>query len=151
MRITDRIDWTELVSGLLLLGLGAFVYVEALNYRLGQLSSIGPGLFPRALGVILILCGAGTAFASFSRAAPLAVFNWRSLVVLSGSLLAFALILTRFGMVPAVVALVLIARLSETRYGLIGTILLASALALMSWLVFVLGLGFPLSAFRWPG
>jgi hypothetical protein len=150
MRITDRIDWTELVSGLLLLGLGSFVFIEALNYRLGQLSSVGPGLFPRALGVILILCGAGTVLASFSRAAPLAKFNWRSLFVLSVSLLAFALILTRFGMVPAIMALVLFARFSETEYGFLGTFLLASALALMSWLVFVLALGFPLSAFRWP-
>jgi hypothetical protein len=98
MRIIERIDRTELVSGLLLIALGAFVYTEALNYRLGQLSSIGPGLFPRALGVILVLCGAGTVLASFARAAPLSAFNLRPMVVLAAALLAFALILTRFGM-----------------------------------------------------
>ncbi len=150
MQILKKIDRTEMASGLLLLGVGTFVYVEALNYRLGQLSSIGPGMFPQALGVILIICGAVTLLASFTRSAPLAQFNWRPMVVLSVALMAFAVILPRFGMIPAVMALVLIARFSETRYGLLGTLLLAGIIAPMCWLVFVIGLGFPLSAFRWP-
>ena len=150
MQILKKIDWTEMVSGLLLLGLGTFVYVEALNYRLGQLSSIGPGMFPRALGVILIICGAFTVLVSFARSAPLTQFNLRPMIVLTVALIGFAMVLPRFGMIPAVMVLVLISRFSEMRYGLAGTLLLAALLALMSWLVFVVGLGFPLSAFRWP-
>lgn len=143
------LERTELASGLLLLALGIFVYLEAGSYRMGSLTNIGPGMFPRALGVILVVCGLGTLIASFTRAAPLPAFKWRAAAALTVALLFFALTVNRFGIVVAVIGMTLIARLAEPDYRLPGTLALAVVLAVLSWLVFIVGLGFPLRAFRW--
>lgn len=144
------IERTELASALLLLALGGFVFWEAGNYRMGTLSNIGPGMFPRALGAILIVCGAGTLLAALARSAPLPEFKWRAAGAMTAALLVFALCINRFGIFPAVIGMTLTARLAEPDYRVVGTVVLAVILAVLSWLVFVVGLGFPLRAVRWP-
>lgn len=145
-----RVDRTELLSGLVILGLGVLILIESATYSLGQLSSIGPGFFPRALAVILIVCGIGTVLASLSREAPLPEFKWRPLAAVSMSLFFFAFTITGFGLIPAIAGLTILARLSERELSLPAVLMLAFALAILSWLIFVFGLGLPIRAVRWP-
>lgn len=144
------IDAGDLLGGLLVAALGAFVVWETGNYPMGRMANIGPGFFPRALGVVLLVAGAGTMLLAIGRAAPLPRFKWRAAAAVALSLAAFALIVEPFGLVPATVALTFVARLAEPRPPLWRVAVLAAALSALCALIFEVGLGLPLDLVSWP-
>ena len=145
-----RVEKTELISGLVLLLLGLGVVLESSRYGLGRLSAIGPGFFPTALGVVLVLCGLGTLVHSFQRAGPAPVVKWRALLAVAAALLVFALALRPLGLIPATIAATITARLAEPGFAILPVLVLAGALAVLSWAVFGVGLNLPLDAISWP-
>lgn len=147
MRIAG-VNSTELAGGLLAIALGGFAVWEASGYPIGELSQMGPGYFPVALGVVMIGLGAALIFEglradgeSFERPA------WRALVFVLAGIGAFALLLERTGLAPASVALVLLAALAEPRFRPGPAILLALAVSAVSVLIFSVMIGIPLPAF----
>ena len=147
MRIAG-VNSTELAGGLLAIALGGFAVWEASGYPIGELSQMGPGYFPVALGVVMIGLGAALIFEglradgeSFEKPA------WRALVFVLAGISAFALLLERTGLAPASVALVLLVALAEPRFRLGPAILLALAVSAVSVLIFSVMIGIPLPAF----
>src|SRR6185312_2879421 len=55
----------ELISGLLVLLIGVAATFESLQYPLGTLANIGPGMFPAGIGVLLALVGAAITVSGF--------------------------------------------------------------------------------------
>src|SRR5690606_16144409 len=118
MRVAG-VNLTELVGGLLAIALGAFAIWEAGAYPIGELSQMGPGYFPVALGVVMI--GLGAALISEGTradAAPTENPVWRSLVFVLAGIGAFALLLERAGLVPAAAALVVLSSLAGPNFRL---------------------------------
>jgi hypothetical protein len=145
------------IGGTLALAAGVWVMIEASGYPLGTLRRMGPGYFPVLLGALLAAMGGLLALtALLSGEAGCAGEpreddvrpDARALVAVLAGLGAFALLLPRFGLVPAVAALVVISAQGSGQMRPLGALALAVVLAALAWAIFRLGLGLPLPAFR---
>ena len=144
-------DYRDLIGGASLIATGAFVSIHAWRtLPIGGLSSAGPGLFPFALGWILAALGAAILVPALVRSGPPLRPDMRSLAYVALSILAFAVILPRFGLFPATVISVLLSVRTSNDAPLVRQAVLAVCLALLATLVFDVGLEMSLSAFKWP-
>lgn len=150
MRLNRTYDRLDLVAGTLLLAVGAFVIWESGHYDMGRMTNIGPGFFPRILGIVLALAGVGTILTAFGREGAMPPLRLRVAAAVGLSLLAFALIVEPLGLVPATIALTVISRFAEPRPGLLRVLVLAVLLSALCTAVFVWGLKLPLSVVKLP-
>jgi hypothetical protein len=147
----------DLLGGLLFIGFGAFFAWFGVGYdfvRDLRSYEIGPGYFPTILGITLAFLGLGICFLSLKPAneGESSAFAWKALAVCTAALVVFAVVVQPAGVVPAVIALVLISARASIRFRWATAIPLALGLAAFSWFVFVRQLGLPLQAFgRWFG
>ncbi len=133
------------------LAIGLWVMAEAGGYTMGTARRMGPGYFPTLLGALM--AGLGAALAALGLWRPEAPAedeerpDPRALLSVLAGLAAFALLLPRAGLVPAIVGLVAIAAQGSGQMRPVGSLVLAAFLAAIAWTVFRLGLGLPLPAF----
>src|SRR5688572_13052134 len=112
------------------------------TYDLGRGGRIGPGYFPLWIGVILIVLGAVQLVRSLRASADserLERWDFRVLLVIMGSVLAFALLLRPLGLVLTVVAVVLISALADRDARLVPTLVAAAALSILNTAIFAYG------------
>jgi hypothetical protein len=144
-------DYRDIAAGGLLTALGAFFVVYTiLNYRLGTVTQIGPGMFPLWLGGLLSLIGIAVTASAFFRSGPRIEPHYRQFIAVIAGLLAFALTVDGLGMVPAIFFLVIAASSGDGRLGVLQVAALAAALSAISVLTFHFGLGVPIAPIRWP-
>lgn len=137
----------EIIGGLAVAALGSVAVWEASGYPIGQLTRMGPGYFPLVLGIVLVALGLGIAWQGRRVETAPAKPNVRAVCAVSSGMVAFGLLVHRAGVVPATIALVLLASLAEARPRL-GTIIgLALGLAAFGYVVFIRALGLPMRAF----
>jgi hypothetical protein len=144
-------DYRDLIGGaiLVVLGIACAVYAHH-HYPLGSVSRMGPGMFPVAVGYLLAGLGVLIALPAWIRRGTLPIPELRPLLLVLGAVVSFALTIEWIGMVPAIFVLTALAVLADNKLGVIGTIVLASALSGGAWLIFAVGLGIPLYPFIWP-
>ena len=95
-------------SGCLFAGFGLVALVLGATYPAGTAARMGPGYFPRARGVILIVLGAILILKSLrTNGARISLPTLKPLVVVLGSVLLFGLTVVPLGLVLATVLLVL--------------------------------------------
>ncbi|HEX2256300.1 MAG TPA: tripartite tricarboxylate transporter TctB family protein [Afifellaceae bacterium] len=143
---------TDLVAGACVLAVGLFAIWEAASYPFGALRQPGPGLFPLMLGILMTALGLAIALEGLLTRRAAAGWerpNFRSILAIPAALGAFAVLVERAGLVPAIFAAVLICSLAEPRLRIPSTALLATGLAIVCVLIFVQGLNLPFRAFRW--
>lgn len=142
----------DVLSGLIFVIVGVYVALKAYqDYSIGTLSRMGPGYFPLILGVTLAIIGL-VVVALGLNVRGLEVkpeFSARAVAAVLLGALAFAQLVERFGLIPASLALTLIAAAAEKNYRLRRSIVLGLALGILCWTIFVLGLDMNLSAFTW--
>lgn len=143
--------WPDLVAGLTVVAIGAFILIESAGYSLGSLRHMGPGYFPRILGLAMV--GFGALIASPLSAPvgqrPQETAGWTSLILLASSFVAFALLVESAGLIPATFGAVLLAALADIkmRRKPVYALALAAATAVACYLIFGLALGLQMSAF----
>lgn len=147
--VLDR-NYRDIVAGmgLALFGLAAALYAGS-NYTMGTVSRMGPGMMPVSLGLILAVFGLAIALPALSQRGTSVLIQFRPLIFLSASVLAFALMIERFGLVPSVFATTIIATLAETRVKPLGALILACSMSALTWALFVAGLRLSIPAFDW--
>lgn len=142
----------DVLSGLVFVVIGVYVAIKAyLDYTLGALARMGPGYFPLLLGVVLALIGL-VVIALAVNVKGLEVkanFSGRAVLAVLLAALVFGLLVERLGMIPAALALTLVAAAAEKRYLLGRTMALGCFLGVLTWLIFVFGLEMNLAAFTW--
>lgn len=145
-----RIDLTDLLAGLFVIGFGLYFVIGGAQYRMGTVVRMGPGFVPVSLGVVAIILGLAIIAAAFRRAGALPRIDWRQTLCVLLSVPVFALLLDRVGLIPAGFVAVLIssAALPVTRP--LSNVAIAAVISLSAWAVFVLVLGMPISAIRNP-
>src|SRR3990172_68685 len=148
MRLRD-LNVVDIASGIFVLSLGIFVILVAGGYPLGTPRQLGPGAFPVALGVIL--AGLGVAIlASAARSVNyLPEARLRPFMAVLAGLLAFALLLENFGLVPATVSVIVLSSLAPDRVPLRAALISAVVLSVGGVVLFEYLLGMPLHAFTW--
>lgn len=134
------------------LGTGVAFAWGATRYSIGEAARMGPGYFPFLLGILMALIGMVVSLKALGKSdtgsEKIGKWAWRPLsyVILAnvvfGLLLAGlpAIHLPAFGMIPAIYALTFIASMAQAEWKFRPTLLLATALAIGSYLVFVLAL-----------
>ncbi|HEY0122005.1 MAG TPA: tripartite tricarboxylate transporter TctB family protein [Rhizobium sp.] len=140
----------DMVSGMALsaVGFGA-VALSMSDYSVGNLAQVGPGLFPILVGGVLGVFGVLIVLASVWQEAPRVKFAWRPLLTICAAMLLFGLSIDRFGIVPAVVVMVLVATLAGGKLSLFSRLMLAGSLSVFSLVVFNLVLGMPVPIIEW--
>lgn len=141
----------DIVAGLLLLLAGLFVLVYAtVNYAMGSAHRMGPGFYPAVLGIGTMLVSLLIVVGGFRHPGKWPQPAWRPAIFVCASVLAFMIGLSWLGMVPAVFLTVGVAALADPASRPLGTLVLAGFVTVFAWLIFSVGFGMPLPAFRTP-
>lgn len=139
----------DVLAGLLFIVIGAGGFLIARSYPFGTLQEMGPGFFPRVLGVVLMAFGAITLLRGLKSGEEVqGAWGWRSLAALCAALVAFGWLMERLGLVPAVLVLVVTSAWAGREFRWIEVLILAVILCLMALAIFVWGLGLPYPLFQ---
>jgi hypothetical protein len=136
-------------AGLLFVGLGVFPLFLGSSYTLGTAARMGPGYFPRILGLLLILLGAIVVVSGLrGHGDRVASWKWRPTLVVLGSVVLFGLIVAKVGVAISTVILILTASAASHEFRPREAIIAGVFLATLSVGVFIIGLSLQLPI--WP-
>jgi uncharacterized membrane protein YhhN len=130
---------------------GAFAW-GASTYNVGTGARMGPGYFPLMLGVLLAVIGAAITFTALvvetEGGGKIGKIAWKPLIFVISANVVFGILLAglpaikfpAFGMIVAIYALTFIASMAEAGWKFKTTLILATVLAVGSYIAFVLAL-----------
>jgi hypothetical protein len=150
----------DFFCGLMFMAVGAAFAWGASTYNVGTGARMGPGYFPLLLGILLAVIGAAVTFTSLvvetEGGGKIGKIAWKPLVFVIGANVIFGVLLAgvpalgipAFGLIVGIYALVFVASMAEAGWKVKTTLILATVLAIGSYLAFVvaLKLQFPV----WP-
>jgi len=123
-----------ILVGIAAIGIGS-------RYNLGTAARMGPGYFPRILGMLLIVLGGILALRALRlQGAPIPPFKWRPTLVVLGSVVLFGLIVTKIGMAIGVVILIVLSSAASHEFRPKEAVIAGILLAALAVGVFVIGL-----------
>ncbi len=140
----------DFFSGLMFLIVGGAFAIGAYSYSMGDGARMGPGYFPRLLGVIMAILGSVIIFKSLTVATSdgekIGSWAWKPLAYILGANLAFGVLLgglpsiklPAMGMIIAIYALTIIASFAEDNVKMKEVLILATILAVGSYLAFIM-------------
>jgi putative Ca2+/H+ antiporter (TMEM165/GDT1 family) len=161
--LRDLIGKRDFYAGGLMLLLGLGIALKGTTYRQGTLMHMGPGFFPTALGVLLVILGiiiAATALAPSAEGAEHSELGesilpenpqwWGWLCILLSPVF-FIVFGRNFGMAPGTFACVFIAALGDKQATWKSTIILSTVVTIFGVGLFSYFLQVPMPIFSWWG
>jgi hypothetical protein len=142
-------NWRDVGAGVTLFAVGVFAAVHAQRYEFGSLHNMGPGFFPLTLGVLLVILGACIAVPACFEPGESVRIAWKPLTWVIASILVFGFMLKPLGLILATVLSVVLSTLADREVRWKGRLSIAFGVALLTYLVFKLGLNMVLPL--WPG
>jgi len=140
----------DFVAGLMFIVVGIAAIVIASNYTLGTAARMGPGYFPRILGILMITLGAILALRSFKlKGEPLPGWRWKPVIVVLGSVVIFGAIVNWAGLVLSTVLLIIMSSAASHEFRPKEAVISGVLLAILAVGVFVIGLKLQIGI--WPG
>jgi hypothetical protein len=140
----------DLVAGLLFIATGIAAIAIATKYTLGTAARMGPGYFPRILGILMIVLGAILALRSLRVSGPpLPGWKWRPVLVTLGSVVMFGLIVNHAGLVVSTILLIVLASAASHEFRPREAVISGIVLSALAVGVFVIGLKLQIGI--WPG
>ena len=150
----------DFFSGLMFMAIGVAFAWGATTYTVGEGARMGPGYFPLMLGVLMAILGAAVTFKALVVESvggdKIGKWAWKPLIFVILANLSFGALLAgvpslkipAFGLIVAIYALTFIASMAESGWKVKNTFVLATVLAIGSYIAFVvvLKLQFPV----WP-
>jgi hypothetical protein len=150
----------DFFAGLMFIIIGAAFAIGAYSYSMGEGARMGPGYFPRLLGVLLAILGSVILFKSLTVATAdgekIGSIAWKPLVCIIGANLLFGVCIgglpvikfPALGMMVGIYVLTFVASIAAEQYKPVEVFILATVLAIISYLAFIvlLKLQFPV----WP-
>lgn len=139
-------------AGLMFLVVGIAFAWGATTYSFGSSARPGPGYFPFGLGILLALLGAMVLFKALTieteGGEPVGRIAWKPLIVVLGAVAFFGVALPRLGLVITLPLLVFISSWASDEFSWKAAVGNAIVLIVMSWLIFIKGLGLIIP--MWP-
>ena len=140
----------DFFAGLIFVAFGVGAVVLGSAYPLGAAARMGPGYFPRILGIMLIVLGAALALRGLRlQGSPLPAWKWRPTLVVIGSVVLFGLIVTRVGLVFSTILLIVLSSAASTEFRPKEALISGVLLAALAVGVFVIGLKLQLQIWPW--
>lgn len=141
---TLKFDRTNLICGLIFVGLGIFFALQSLDLELGTAFRMGPGYFPFILALALILFG-GIILVQSLRVVhePISGIAWRGMFFILAAPILFGITVRGLGFGPSLFICSFVACFASTRMKPLAAIALSVAVTVFSILVFTYGLGLP--------
>lgn len=139
----------DFLSGLLFIGIGLCFAVGSNQYKIGDGARMGPGYFPMLLGSLLAILGAAIVLKALVLEHPdgdkVGTWAWKPLVFVICANLLFGALLgglpsigwPAMGLIIAIFGLTLVASLAGDTFKLRESLILATILAVGSYLAFV--------------
>ncbi len=142
----------SVVGGAIIIAVSAIALVSSSDLETGNLSDIGPALFPRALASLLMILGAMITVTGLRGGAhnePLQPWKLRPILSILGGILLFGLTVRTIGIVAAAPLALLTAGLAtaETKWG--ELLLFVIALTVFCSVLFRLVLSLPIPLAPW--
>lgn len=136
-------------SGVLFVLLGTAAVVLSARYSLGTAARMGPGYFPRILGILMIALGLVLALRSFKlEGPPIPRWKLRPTLIVLGSVVLFGAIVQSVGVAISTVVLIVAASAASHEFRWKEAIISGVLLAALAVGVFVVGLKLQLPI--WP-
>jgi len=140
----------DFFAGALFIAIGIATILLGTRYTLGSAARMGPGYFPRILGILLIVLGGILAARSFRFAGSrFAAFRWRPTLIVLGSVVLFGAIVRPLGVALSTVILIVAASAASHEFRPRESLVVGVLLAALAVGVFVVGLQLQLPI--WPG
>ncbi len=149
MKIKSQKDF---YSGVVYAAVGVAFAWGATNYTLGEGARMGPGYFPLLLGILLTVIGLAVSFKALvvetEGGDKIGAIAWKPLGFIIGANILFGILLggvpkfgiPAMGLIVAIFGLTLVASLAGDRFKLKEVLILATILAIGSYIAFVWGL-----------
>lgn len=137
-------------AGALFVAIGAGTLLMGSKYTLGTAARMGPGYFPRILGILLIVLGGILALrATRTVGEPFPRFHLRPLVIVLGSVVLFGATVHLAGVALSTVMLIVLASAASPEFRPRESLIAGVLLAVLAVGVFIIGLQLQLPI--WPG
>ena len=150
----------DFFTGLIFMGAGATFAWGAMAYNIGNAARMGPGYFPLLLGSLMVILGAFITFKSIvvetEDGEKIGAWAWKPLFYIIVANLIFGVLmgglpsigLPAMGMIAAIYVVTFISSLASDEFKFKESLILATVLAVMSYLAFIILLKLQLKA--WP-
>jgi putative tricarboxylic transport membrane protein len=149
----------NVLAGLMFIAIAAIGLWASRNYPVGTALRMSTGYVPRllcwllmGLGAVVLVQGLLETHRPEPRLEPSpqdgVIAQLRPVVLVTVGLIAFALALEPLGLVIAILVLVVIASFATRELKLWETLAAAAGLSVLTWVIFILGLGLPIQ--MWP-
>ncbi|HAL40195.1 MAG TPA: hypothetical protein DCP03_19665 [Polaromonas sp.] len=150
----------DFFSGLMFMGIGVAFAWGATTYNIGEAARMGPGYFPLWLGILMTILGAAITFKALVVETlggdKIGKWAWKPLIFIILANLVFGALLAglpsinfpAMGMIVAIYALTFISSMAESGWKVKATFILATVLAVGSYIAFVLVLQLQIAV--WP-
>lgn len=139
----------DFLAGLLFVAFGVAAIWIGSHYTLGTAARMGPGYFPRILGILLVVLGLVLALRAIRlNGPPLSRWHWRPVLIVLGSVALFGLVLNRAGLVVSTIFLIVAASAASREFRPRESVVAGVALAALVVAIFVYGIKLQLPV--WP-
>jgi hypothetical protein len=148
--MTAQKSLKDLLAGLIFIGFGLAFGYATLGYQIGTAYRMGPGYFPIVLSGIMVLLGVVITVQSFASGpdeTPIGGVPWLALVLVLGAIVFFGATVRGLGLAPALFVTTFLSAYASERTGVLGALLMAAGLVVISLAIFVWALGLPLRVF----
>jgi len=136
-------------AGVLFAALGIGAIAVGSRYTLGTAARMGPGYFPRILGILLVVLGLIITFRGLQvRGEAIPKWHWRPTLVVLGAVVLFGLIVAKIGVAISTVVLIVVSSAASHEFRPKESVVAGLLLSALAVGVFVIGLSLQLPI--WP-
>jgi hypothetical protein len=145
----------DVLAGFLFCAVALLGLFLSRDYPIGTALRMGTGYVPRllcwvlfGLGILVLLQGLRTVDAERPRPSSPGASAWRPVIFVTASLVIFGLSIERLGLVVSILFLIGVGAVAARGLRVLETVAAALVLILLSWGIFILGLGLTIPV--WP-
>jgi hypothetical protein len=137
-------------AGLMFIAIGGVFAIGATQYPMGTAVRMGPAYFPSILGWLTVALGAFVLVMSFLEDDEEPTNTaWRPLILVIGSVMAFAALINTGGLITATVVQIVLSALGGHEFKWKEAIISSVLMSITVWAVFDKALGLPFKLFPW--
>lgn len=124
----------DVIRGICLMGIALLFGLQSLQYRMGELTRAGPGMFPLLVSSMLLLVAIAIIVRGVVAARIPMTFSLKNMGLILGSLVAFALVSQHVNMAAGIVVLVFCGTAAAPPYSIVRNLQICAGLIAVAFL-----------------